>query len=725
MKQKTISLITAMLLTIVFCTFIMVFEKRAVATAQSRIDTHARIIEDAMWNYNHQGVHEYLKLAAFSDSYESLRVSHHNGETFQEINGEAVAGLDSLLTAVGLMPRVLLNARVQHRGNTIGRMEAVWIPKTVYMHVYVFFALVMVFVIIQLYLRLLISKTRLEERVRERTAEVMASNLELKQEIEVRARAEKALRTSEQKHRLLSENINDIIWTMDLELNYTYISPAAAKVQGWEPAELEGLTIDHILTPASIKKAGQIFAEQMAIGEQTKDFNRHSIMELEVYRKNGSTIICEVTASFLLDENGRPTGILGVTRDISKRRTAEREKADLERRLERSKKMESLGVLAGGVAHDLNNVLSGIVSYPDLLLMDLPEGSPLCAPIETIKESGQKAATIVEDLLTLARRGVSTNEVLDLNRLIEAQQRSAEYQKLLSYYPDIRVSFDLSADLPNIKGSSVHLNKTVMNLISNAAEAQPNGGEIVVITQGLYMDRAIRGYDTVNAGEYVRLRVKDRGEGISERDLNHIFEPFYTKKKMGRSGTGLGLAVVWGTIQDHAGYIDVHSKPGEGTVFDLYFPLSREALEAKDPGLSLVMLQGSGETVLVVDDMESQRKIAAHLLQRLNYAAHTVDSGESAVAYLKDHAVDLVVLDMIMDPGMDGLETWRRIIKHHPRQRAIIASGYAETEEVRTAQQLGAGEYLKKPYMIDSLGKAVKNALAGSKNEENGPQNNQ
>jgi PAS domain S-box-containing protein len=343
MTQKSVSLITAILLTIAFCTFIMAYEKRAMATAQSRIDTHARIIEDAMWNYNHQGIQEYLKLAAFSDRYESLTVNHQNGEAFQEINGEPATGLDRLLIDVRLMPRVQLSATVQHQGDTIGRMEAVWIPETIYMHAYVFFALVMVFVSIQLYLRLLKSKTRLEERVRERTAEVMATNLELKQEIEERIRAEKALRASEQKHRLLSENINDIIWTMDLELNYTYISPVAAKVQGWEPAELEGLTIDQVLTPASIEKASQIFAEQMAIGKRTKDFNRHSIMELEVYRKNGSTIICEVTASFMLDENGQPTGILGVTRDISERRRAEKEKADLERQLERSKKWNRWG----------------------------------------------------------------------------------------------------------------------------------------------------------------------------------------------------------------------------------------------------------------------------------------------------------------------------------------------------------------------------------------------
>ncbi len=711
MTQRSISLTTAVLLTIAFCTFVMVYEKRAMTSAQARIDTHARIIEDAMWNYNHQGVLEYLKLAAFSDRYEWLKATHQNGDPFQDIHREPATGLDRLLIAAHLIPRVPLTAHVRHQGNIIGRMEAVWIPETIYMHAYVFFALAMVFVIMQLYLRLLKSKIRLEDRVQARTGELMASNLELKQEIEERARAQEALHTSEQKHRLLAENINDIIWTMDLDLNFTYISPVAIKVQGWEAADLKTMTIDRMLTPASVDKAGQVFAEQFAFGERTGDYNRSVTMELELYRKDGTTFISEVTASFLVGEDDRPTSILGVTRDITERRMAEREKAVLHRQLERSKKMESLGLLAGGVAHDLNNVLSGIVSYPDLLLMDLPEKSALRAPIETIKESGQKAATIVQDLLTLARRGVSVSEVLNLNSLIEGQQRSAEYQKLLAYYPEIRFSFELSADLPNIKGSSVHLNKTIMNLMSNAAEAQPEGGNIIVTTQALYMDRAIRGYDTVKAGEYVRLRVRDSGEGISETDLNHIFEPFYTKKKMGRSGTGLGLAVVWGTVQDHDGYIDVHSKPGEGTVFDLYFPLSRDTLEEKEPRLNLAAIRGSGETVLVVDDMESQRKIAGHLLQRLNYTTHTVDSGEAAVAYLKEHTVDLVVLDMIMDPGMDGLETWCQIIKHHPRQQAIIASGYAETDKVKTAQRLGAGEYLRKPYMIDSLGKAIKRAL--------------
>jgi two-component system, cell cycle sensor histidine kinase and response regulator CckA len=715
MMHKSVSLIIAVFLTVAFCTFIMVYEKRAMAKAQSRIGTHARIIEDAMWNYNRQGSYEYLKLAAFTDRYESLKVSHQNGDSFQEIHQKPATKLDRLLITIHLMQRVPLKADVRHHGNIIGRMEAVWIPKTIYMHANVFLGLVMIYMILQLYLRLLKAKTRLEERVKDRTTELIASNLGLKQEIAERTRAEEALRASEQKYRLLSENIKDVIWAMDLQLNYTYISPAATKVFGWDTPYMATLTLEKSLTPDSLQKANRILEEAISIGERTGYYGRTITMDLEIVCKDQSIINSELTASLLLDETGQPTGILGVARDITERRNAEKEKAELQRQLERSKKMESLGLLAGGVAHDLNNVLSGIVSYPDLMLMDLPEGSALRAPIETIKESGQKAATIVQDLLTLARRGVSTSEVLNLNSLIEGLQRSAEHKKLLAYYPDIRFSFELDADLPNIKGSSVHLNKTVMNLISNAAEAQPSGGEIIVSTKSLYMDRTIQGYDTVDAGEYVRLRVKDSGEGINKTDLNHIFEPFYTKKKMGRSGTGLGLAVVWGTVQDHHGYIDVHSKPGEGTVFDLYFPLSRDAVEKKDPRLNLAAVQGSGETVLVVDDMESQRKIASHLLQRLNYTPHTVDSGEAAVAYLQDHSVDLVVLDMIMAPGMDGLETWRQIIKLHPRQRGIIASGYAETDKVKTAQHLGAGEYLKKPYMIDSLGKAVKYALAGTR----------
>ncbi len=207
-------------------------------------------------------------------------------------------------------------------------------------------------------------------------------------------------------------------------------------------------------------------------------------------------------------------------------------------------------------------------------------------------------------------------------------------------------------------------------------------------------------------------------------DMERIFEPFYTKKVMGRSGTGLGMAVVWGTVKDHKGYIDIKSiegkaRPprlsardgGQGTTLTLYFPVTRKEL-AKDKALVPIDdYMGKGESVLVVDDVEEQREIASRILKKLGYSFTTVSSGEEAVDYLKDNSVDLLILDMIMDPGIDGLETYKRILEFHPKQKAIIASGFSETERVKEAQRLGAGAYLKKPFLLEKIGLAIRAEL--------------
>ena len=711
MSHRHISILTAILLTASFCLFVVGYEKHALVQAQARIETHARIIEDAMWNYNHLGASEYLALAADTYHYESLTVTHHNGDIFQEIQTEKPGPFESFLIRLHLIPRVPLLAQVEYKGNIIGWVEATWLPRSIYVYAYVFFAAVLVYIVIILYLRVLKAKNVMEERVQERTTELLSANRALKREIDDHAVAEKALRASEEKHRLLAANISDVIWTMDLEMNFTYVSPAAAKMQGWSLEEIKTLTLASLISAESIDMVANILADNLAEGAKKGDYNRSVTLEIDQFRKDGTLFPTEVTVSFVLGDDGYPVSIMGVTRDITERKRTEKEKQELQTQLERSKKMESLGLLAGGVAHDLNNVLSGIVSYPDMLLLDLAPDSPLKAPIETMKESGQKAATIVQDLLTLARRGVMAQDVLNLNDIIEAYRTSPEHQKIMAHHPDTRVDFRLEPNLFNIKGSSVHLKKTLMNLISNAAEAQPAGGRIVVSSESRFLDYPIRGYNTVNEGEYMLLRVKDSGEGIDAEDLNHIFEPFYTKKKMGRSGTGLGLAVVWGTVQDHKGYIDVTSQKGDGTTFDLYFPLSREIVTEKEAGIDLAAIKGNQERLLVVDDMESQRKIAMHLLGHLNYRVHTTESGEAAVAFLKENTADLVILDMLMGVGMDGLETYQEILRIHPGQKAIIASGFAETARVKEAQRIGAGAYIKKPYVISTLGKAIKAAL--------------
>jgi CheY-like chemotaxis protein len=250
-----------------------------------------------------------------------------------------------------------------------------------------------------------------------------------------------------------------------------------------------------------------------------------------------------------------------------------------------------------------------------------------------------------------------------------------------------------------------------MNLVSNAAEAMPCGGTIRIETSNQYVEKAIRGYDQVSEGEYIVLKISDTGIGIPQRDILKIFEPFYTKKIMGRSGTGLGMAVVWGTVKDHKGYIDIESLEGKGTTFTLFFPASREAIRLEDRGIIIEQFLSRGEAILVVDDVAEQRELASAMLKKLGYWTETLESGEQAVEYLKKNPASLVILDMIMEPGIDGLETYRRIREHRPGQKAIIVSGYAETERVKEAQRLGAGQYLRKPYTLEKIAFAVRTEL--------------
>ncbi len=416
---------------------------------------------------------------------------------------------------------------------------------------------------------------------------------------------------------------------------------------------------------------------------------------------NGKLVPVEVYANFL-EFQGRAY-LCVFARDV-----AERKK--LQTQLEQAQKMEAIGTLAGGVAHDLNNILGGLVGYPDLLLMDLPEESPMQGPLMTVKKSGEKAAAIVQDMLTLARRGVDLHSAVNLNEVVADYWRSPEHGKIQQFHEGVSFEINLDPDLPNILGSEVHLSKSLMNLVSNAAEAMPNRGRLQVSTFRCRLDDAARGYQSIKPGDYAVLRVEDEGSGMSEEDMRHIFEPFYTKKKMGRSGTGLGMSVVSGTVKDHKGYVDLKSIEGRGTRFDLYFPITGQMLQAKGATFNIDDFKGN-ERVLVVDDAMEQREIATVVLRKLGYQVETVSSGEEAVAYMEKGPVDLLVLDMIMDPGIDGLETYRQILSLHPGQKAVVASGFSETQRVQQIMALGVGAYVRKPYSIQGLGRAVRETL--------------
>lgn len=537
---------------------------------------------------------------------------------------------------------------------------------------------------------------------------------DLEIEMAERHMAEAALVESEGRYRRLAETIQDVIWTVDMNFRFTYVSPVAAQMQGWSPAEFLALKVADIMTPESFEKVMAIFSEKLEAGKPTGNFDRSATLEVELLRKGGGSVRAEITAAFSLGKNNRPVGMIGVTRDITDRVRSQKEKEELLERLNRLKKMEALGTLAGGVAHDLNNVLSGIVSYPDLLLLDLTDDSPLRSSIVSIRESGKKAAAIVQDLLTLARRGVTVSEVVNLNDIVNEYLLSSAHQRLRSFHTRVQVEARLDPELSNILGSPVHLFQSLMNLVSNAAEAMPAGGQVTITTANRHFDEPYKGYTEIGTGDYAVLRVLDSGQGISDEDLNRIFEPFYTKKKMGRSGTGLGMAVVWGTVQDHSGFIDLYSVPDKGTDITLYFPTTDQVTEALPDQSPISALRGDGESILIVDDVKEQRDVATQIVEQLGYSARSAASGEEAVAYLKNNKFDLLILDMIMEPGIDGLETYRRILKTSPNQKAIVSSGFAETDRVKEARRLGAGSYLRKPYTVEELGRAIKFVLSSN-----------
>jgi len=527
-----------------------------------------------------------------------------------------------------------------------------------------------------------------------------------------RKQAEEALQKSEEQYRFITERMSDVIWTIDSNFRVQYVSPSISKALGFAPEERMKQSIVERLTPDSLKNVQEIFKhEQMRDRESDIDPDRTVTMELEYIHKDGSTVWLETVVSGIRDADGNVIGYHGASRNITDRKKFESERQRLEDRLRRAEKMEALGSLAGGVAHDLNNVLGGLMGYSELLLMDIPEGNPWRRHVSNILHSSQRAAAIIQDLLTLARRGVPISEVVNINKVISDYFKTPDFEKLKAYHPYVSFKTELDKDLLNIKGSPIHLEKSVMNLVSNASEAISEKGEVTIQTANLYLDTPIRGYDDVREGDYVILTVSDSGRGIQAADIEKIFEPFYTKKTMGRSGTGLGLAVVWGTVKDHDGYIDVQSEDGAGSTFTIYFPATREEPAGEIQKISPEQYRGRGEWILVVDDVKEQREVATGMLTRLGYRVHAVSSGEEAVEYLKTHTVDLMVLDMIMDPGIDGLETYRRVLEINPKQKAVIVSGFSETGRVKKAQELGAGSYVRKPYILEKIGLAIREEL--------------
>ncbi|MCG8617429.1 MAG: response regulator [Desulfobacterales bacterium] len=508
------------------------------------------------------------------------------------------------------------------------------------------------------------------------------------------------IKTSAGKIGHLIHQTRDIFWTLDSSLCISRVYGSVSELTGRSPRQLRHMDFIDLLP------------EKKAEGVETLlRQNRPFSIESGILRKDGKILPVEISGSPVPGQDAYQ----GIIRDLSEKKQREKQEKKLKEKLDRSEKLKNLGLLAGSVAHDLNNILSGIATYPEVLLMDDTLDPKVRQGLAMIQASGRKASSVVSDLLTISRGARADKQIININTVVERYMMAAEFEKIRQTYVQVEIEVDTDPELLNISGSYIHIEKAVMNLMLNAVEetADKENGRVVLATANYYVDNTLdasRCPRNLSSGEYVLLSVSDNGDGIPEDCLDKIFDPFYTQKEMGKSGTGLGLTVVLNAVQDHKGKIFVESGPG-GTRFELFFPAVREELPLAEVPPSLDEIRGNGEVLLVVDDLPTQRKIAATILRNLGYTVFTVSNGTDALEFVRQTPADLLVLDMVMAPEISGLETYRLIKAVYPDQKAIIASGHSESEDVLKTQELGAGGFVKKPYTVMDMGIAVKEEL--------------
>lgn len=519
-------------------------------------------------------------------------------------------------------------------------------------------------------------------------------------------RAELDLRESERKYRMLAENVREVIWTMDYDLHCTYISPSVENLLGYTPREAMATPFKSILMPESYEMVKSVAKNEFI---RTKDseyydpFRYHSL-EVEHIRKDGSRIWAEVTFTHLLNEEGIPTGIIGMTRDITERKSMEEEKKDLEARLETADRMKAVGTLAGGIAHDFNNLLMGIQGNASLLLMDTVSEAGNLERIKNIEEYVRRGSELTRQLLGFARGGKYEVKPTDLGDFIRNSSLMFERTK-----KEIKILRENQPGLWTVEVDQGQMEQVLLNLYVNAWQAMPSGGDLFIKTENVSLGEEFEELYRIKAGQYVKISITDTGIGMDEETKKRIFEPFFTTKELGR-GTGLGLASVYGIVKNHGGFIDVQSKIGEGTTFFIYLPASTK--KAKDDrGLSEEILPG-WETVLLVDDENMILDVGLHMLKGLGYQVMTARSGNEAIDLYGRNSgtIGLVILDMIM-PGMGGGQTFEELQKIDPDVCVLLSSGYSLGAQAREIMEKGCRVFIQKPFDLKALSRKIREIL--------------
>jgi two-component system, cell cycle sensor histidine kinase and response regulator CckA len=536
----------------------------------------------------------------------------------------------------------------------------------------------------------------------DRLVPVVGRALRERDEQRQRHQAEAALRRAEARYRDLFENANDMIYTRQLDGVFTSVNGMAERLTGYSRDELLGMQINQIMAPEYLGLRAEAVLkfqdeDALAIAE-----------EIEFLRKDGTRVWVEVS-SRLIYEDGQPVGLQGIARDIGERRRAETERRQLEDQLLQAQKMESIGTLAGGVAHDFNNMLTAILGNLQLVLDGVPADDDDYPLLIEIEKAATRATALTRQLLAFSRRQPIERRSIDLNATIN--ELSQMLRRIIG--EDVEIAIRPTQATLSILADPAQVQQVIMNLAVNARDAMPGGGCLTITTGAASVDEAAcRNYPWTRPGRYVQIVVSDTGVGMDSETQQRMFEPFFTTKPRGK-GTGLGLSVVYGIVKQHEGFILVDSKPGQGATFTIFLPAPAVVSDATGPEL-VPTVRGGHETILVAEDEASLRNLAATVLERLGYTVLLARDGQEAVdVFRNDPArVDLVILDLVM-PRFGGRDALAHMRNLRPDLRALFVTGYDDgaARVLDNGGSLPSPSLLMKPYRVDALGSRVRELL--------------
>lgn len=509
-----------------------------------------------------------------------------------------------------------------------------------------------------------------------------------------RKEADEALAASEERYRDLVENAIDMIYTHDLSGNYTSINQAGERLTGYTREESLARNFSDIVAPEYLELAEQMLAHKISGGESTT-------YELEIVARDGRRITVEVNTRMTL-EDGKPVGVQGIARDITERN-------QLAEQLRQAQKMEAIGVLAGGVAHDFNNVLTAISGYSDLALRKIAADSPIRHYITEIQDAGVRAAALTAQLLAFSRKQVLRPKVHNLNSVIAGVERMLK--RIVKENIEFRILLD--PELRNIKADPGQIEQVIMNLVINAGDAMSRGGLLTIETQNIYLDADyVSQHNEIVPGWFVKMVFTDTGEGMEPEVLQRLFEPFYTTKEFGK-GTGLGLSTVYGIVKQSGGDITVYSEVGNGTTFKVYFPCADNGPNQQPAAVNKREQITATETILLVEDDVTVRNLVYNVLISESYVVMEADTGEAALAICRVHKgkIDLLISDVIM-PSMGGAELKSEIVKTRPDIKMLFMSGYTGETVAQTGFLDAGTAFLEKPFTPDALCRKVREVLS-------------